>query len=371
MRIVHISCSVARSAGGPAELLRGLVPVERERGHEVVVVTTDQHARLDDDLVIDGAEMVVVPAVGPHWIGAGRGLRRAVRDAVQGADGVLIHGVYQFSSIWGMREARAAGVPYLVAPHGVWTDGHAPAHPLLSKVWDRVLLEPAMKGAHRYVGDSRVDAQHLHDRGLDPVASIVLGVDPALHAIDTPWERRTGVLFLGRVARKKRLDLTIRAYARSGLAERGHRLVVAGPIEQGLPYDPRELCASEGVTEHVDFVGVVNGAQRRELLTRMRVFMLPSDDESFGMAAAEAASAGMAVVASHHVAAWIEAEQDGVARTWDQDPDVLARALREAAADDAGAAAAVMTDYVRASWTWQHAAEQVEEMLAAEPAPTP
>ncbi|WP_062465395.1 glycosyltransferase [Demequina soli] len=363
MRIVHVTASVSRRAGGPATLLRGLVPVQVDRGHEVIVVTTDMGAEFPDDLEIRGADMRVAPTAGPHWLGYGRGMRRAVREAIVGADAVNVHGVYLFSSLWGMREARAAGVKYLVAPHGVWTDEHKPAHPWLSKVWDTLLLRRDLPHADVVISDSRRDAEGLRARGLTPVEEMVLGVDPKLALIETPWAERSGVLFLSRVARKKRVDLAIEAYARSGLAERGHRLTVAGPIEATLPYDPRELAAAAGVGDSVDFIGMVDAAQRRELLGEQRVFILPSDDESFGMAAAEAATAGMAVVASDKVAAMLEAEEDGAGRAWPQDPDALAGALRDACADDAQASAILLRDYARENWTWAHASLQFEEMV--------
>ncbi|WP_082105407.1 glycosyltransferase [Demequina subtropica] len=367
MRIVHIAPGLSRRLGGPSALLRGLVPAQVERGHRVTIVVTDQGAELEGDLEVPGADVHVVPAVGPAFLGYGRGLRKAIRGAVADADVVEVHGVYSLASVFGMSESRRARVPYLAAPHGVWTADHAPRRPWLNAAWDRLLLAQNLRDAQMIVSDSLYDRDCLLERGFSRVANMVLGVDPVLRSIETPWEERSGVLFLSRVARKKRLDLAIEAYARSGLAEQGHPFVVAGPIEEGLPYDPRELCAEHGVAEHVEFLGTVTSEQRRDLLSRMRVFVLASDDESFGMAVAEAAAAGMAVVASDRVAAIREAEQFGAGRGWPQDPGALATALAEAAADDAGAQAAVLRDFARASWTWEHAVEQFDAMASAAP----
>ncbi|WP_062299262.1 glycosyltransferase [Demequina maris] len=364
MRILHVAPGISRRLGGPTSLLRGLVPVQRERGHTVTVVATDLGAETDADREVEGARVVAVPLVGPGRVGYGRGMRRVIRDEVQRADVVHIHGVYGLLLIVAMREARRAGVPYLVAPHGVWTPHHSPNNPALNAAWDTLLLRPQMKGAHRVVADSERDAGFLREKGFERVTSMALGVDPALQAIGTPWKDRTGVLFLSRVARKKRVDLAIEAYARSGLAEQGHDLVVAGPIEESLPYDPREMVERLGIAGHVDFLGAVEERERRDLLRRMRVFILASDDESFGIAVAEAASAGMAVVASDRVVAMLEAEHDGVASTFPQDPDVLAEALTAAAGDDAEPAAVALRDYARERWTWEHAAKQIEEMVA-------
>jgi len=365
MRILHIAPGTSRRLGGPTSLLRGLVPVQRDRGHSVTVVATDLFAESEEDRRVPGAEVRLVPLVGPGQLGYGRGLRQAIRAAVGDADLVHVHGVYSFAAVFGMREARRAGVPFLAAPHGVWTPDHRPHHPGLNAVWDRVLLRPAMRHAHVVVSDSRRDEGYLRERGYPRTDTMVLGVDPALHRIDTAWKDRRGVLFLSRVATKKRLDLALHAYARSGLAERGHPMVVGGPIEPDLPYDPEALCRELGIADHVDFVGTVEEEQRRDLLARMRVFILPSDDESFGIAVAEAASAGMGVVTSDRVVAMLEAEHDGVASTYPQDPEVLAEGLADAARDDAGPAASALCEYARERWTWERAAAQIEEMAGS------
>ncbi|WP_062311264.1 glycosyltransferase [Demequina rhizosphaerae] len=364
MKILHVAPGISRKLGGPTTLLRGLLPVQRDRGHEVTVVATDVGAETPADREVEGAEARIVPLVGPGRLGYGRGMRRVLREAVADADVVHVHGVYGLILIDAMRESRRAGVPFLVAPHGVWTRGHAPNNPVLNSAWDRFILAPAMRHAHRIVADSGHDAGYLRERGLTGVTEMALGVDPALHRIDTPWKDRRGVLFLSRVARKKRVDLAIEAYARSGLAEQGHPLVVAGPIEPGLPYDPREMCERLGIGDHVEFLGAVEEGERRALLARMRVFILPSDDESFGIAVAEAAAAGMAVVTSDHVVAMLEAESDGATHTYPQDPDVLASALVDAARDDAASSAERLCAYARENWTWERAAQQIEEMVA-------
>ncbi|WP_172664136.1 glycosyltransferase [Demequina rhizosphaerae] len=364
MRILHIAPGTSRRLGGPTSLLRGLVPVQQARGHEVTIVATDLLVESDEDRRVPGAEVRMVPLVGPGQWAYGRGLRRTIREAVAQSDLVHVHGVYSFAAVIGMREAHRQGVPFLGAPHGVWTPDHHPRHPAMNAVWDKVMLGPTLKHAHVVVSDSKRDEGYLRERGYTRTDTMVLGVDPALHDIDTPWSERRGVLFLSRVATKKRLDLALRAYAASGLAERGHDFVVGGPIEPGLPFDPQGLCDELGISDHVTFVGTVEEQQRRELLGRMRVFILPSDDESFGIAVAEAASAGMGVVTSDRVVAMLEAEHDGAARTYPQDVDVLAGALSSAARDDAGPAAAVLCEYARERWTWEHAAQQIEDMVA-------
>ncbi|WP_062318505.1 glycosyltransferase [Demequina maris] len=364
MRILHIAPGTSRRLGGPTTLLRGLVPVQKARGHQVSIVATDLLAESDEDRRVPGADVTLIPLLGPGQWAYGRGLHKAIKEAVAQSDLVHIHGVYSFASVFGMREAHRQGVPFLAAPHGVWTPDHHPRHPAMNAVWDKVMLGPTLKNAHVVVSDSKRDEGYLRERGYARTDTMVLGVDPELHKIDTPWKDRKGVLFISRVAPKKRLDLALKAYAASGLKDRGHDMTVGGPIEPGLSFDPHALVEELGIADHVTFVGTVEEDMRRELLRTHRVFILASDDESFGIAVAEAASAGLGVVTSDRVVAMLEAEHDGAARTFPQDVDKLAAGLSTAARDDAGPAAATLCEYARERWTWEHAAQQIEDMVA-------
>jgi glycosyltransferase involved in cell wall biosynthesis len=146
-----------------------------------------------------------------------------------------------------------------------------------------------------------------------PAFSLPLGVDADLFNSEGT---RGGtdvfeILFLGRVTAKKRLDIVLTALAEPALRDIGIHLTVAGPIDGSLPYDPRALATKLGVLDRVTFLGQVDGERRKELLRRASVFVLPSEDESFGVAVAEAMSTGCAVITTAQVGIAPEAERNG------------------------------------------------------------
>ena len=103
------------------------------------------------------------------------------------------------------------------------------------------------------------------------------------------------VLFLGRLAPVKGLEMLLRAFARLNLAEA--RLVVAGP-DQGDGYKSRlmQLVETLGLRDRVQFPGPIYGERKVRLLADADVVVLPSVYESFGNVAAEAVAAGTPVV---------------------------------------------------------------------------
>jgi len=100
MRILHIAPGISRRLGGPTSLLRGLVPVQRDRGHSVTVVATDLFAESEEDRRVPGAEVRLVPLVGPGQLGYGRGLRQAIRAAVGDAEYAALLGRPRPRATW-------------------------------------------------------------------------------------------------------------------------------------------------------------------------------------------------------------------------------------------------------------------------------
>lgn len=117
------------------------------------------------------------------------------------------------------------------------------------------------------------------------------GVAESLGSADL---RDRTVLVLQRLEPEKRTDVALAAFAASGLAERGWRLVVAGrgSLEAAL----RRQSQIAGLQDSVDFVGFVRDPA--ELLRRASILLATRPDEAFGLSVAEAMAAGLPVLAA-------------------------------------------------------------------------
>ncbi len=101
-----------------------------------------------------------------------------------------------------------------------------------------------------------------------------------------------------RLSRKKRPDALLRAFAAAMRRVRGAppmRLVIAGdgPERVALARAAAEL----GIADRVAFPGQLSREDLRGLYGRAHAFVLPSERESFGLAALEARAAGLPVLA--------------------------------------------------------------------------
>jgi glycosyltransferase involved in cell wall biosynthesis len=235
-----------------------------------------------------------------------RGVWSFARRRVAAFDVVHIFGLYDPQGPVVSFACRRRGVPYVVEPIGMFK-------PIVrsrtkKKLFHAVLGGPELAGAARVVATSETEREELEQGGV-AAASIVVrrnGIDLAPFASLPEQGRfrdRFGVapdelvtLFLGRVAVKKHPELLLRAFAQ--VASPRGRLVFVGPDEDGLTARLHDQARALGMSpEEVIFAGPDFDEKRKvEALTDADVFVLPSESENFGNAAAEAMACGTPVI---------------------------------------------------------------------------
>jgi glycosyltransferase involved in cell wall biosynthesis len=109
------------------------------------------------------------------------------------------------------------------------------------------------------------------------------------------------MLYLGRIHRKKGCDLLIHSFAKyAGLDPQLH-LVMAGPDQQGWSAALQHIVAENRLTDRVHWPGMVKGDAKWGAFYACEVFILPSHQENFGIAVAEALACGTAVLLADKV----------------------------------------------------------------------
>ena len=362
MRVLHVAPSFARRDGGPSEVLRGLIPALRSLGATVELIATDKGVNESDaDLLSDPGTTVFRSHQPDSWTFC-PAMAGPMQDAVRRADIVHIHSIQTFTSTITMRAARKANVPYVIQPHGALDSYHWKQRKLKKSFYMASIDRFGVNGLDGVLYSSpRETADGAAVLRKVPAFSMPLGVDPSLLTLarTIPAYGPQEVLFLGRVTAKKRLDVLLEAFAEPRLRDLDARLTVAGPIDARLAYDPLELAAQLGVADRVDFLGQVDAAMRRRLLARAAIFVLPSEDESFGVAVAEALAAGCPVIATSQVGIASTAEAEGGLRICALDPTDIAAVLGELLESPSEAATLGQRGqaHARGRYTWEHAAK--------------
>lgn len=175
----------------------------------------------------------------------------------------------------------------------------------LKRLYRRLFGWPIVRGAARVVATSELERNEVIAEGIAAAQLVVRrnGVDmgdPKTLARG-PFRREIGiddesplVLYLGRLSRKKGLDLLVEAA--SGLPAAA-TLAIAGPDDgDGCMRDLERIRARLGLDGRVRLLGPRFGADKYAAFADADVFVLPSRSENFGNAAAEAVTCGVPVV---------------------------------------------------------------------------
>jgi glycosyltransferase involved in cell wall biosynthesis len=235
---------------------------------------------------------------------------------------------------WGaIRAAVRLQIPVLVTVHSMWgalaRPGYAMAERLSGLNRHRVLFSGVSSAAADRVSRSvpSVGPVRVIPNGIDESVWAPTGsADPAVREQRGPLE----VVSVMRMAPRKR-TLPLVRIAEEALARGADlhlTLVGDGPDRaQAERYVQRH-----GLGDSIVFTGRLSGSQIRVLYRSSDLFIQPSGNESFGIAALEARTAGLPVLARSQ-SGTVDFIHDGTEGIIVDDDDAMARALTQLAAD--------------------------------------
>jgi glycosyltransferase involved in cell wall biosynthesis len=377
MRILHVITSLDARHGGPTAALAGLAVAQAQTGSNVTILATwrggEDPASVEEDLREVGISVVSCgPGAGP--LVRHRALAPAMEKAVEAADVVHIHSLWEEAPHQAAKMARRRGVPYVIEPNGMltpWSLGQRRWRKRFSLAW-RVRDDLNGAAGLHYSSQWERDAcAGLQLRAKPIVEPIGLTIDEftsapprgSFRARYPQIGQRPMIAFLGRIHPGKGLEYLLPALAHMRV-DRGSDsiLVVAGPDFQGYGAMVAARAVQLGIRERLIFVGSLSCPDRIAMLGDADLFCLPSDHENFGLVVIEALAAGTQVIISPHVGIRREVEALGGAVVA-QDPATLGAALQRWL-DDEPARRALMEKarpFVLEHYDWTKIAERWAE----------
>jgi glycosyltransferase involved in cell wall biosynthesis len=119
------------------------------------------------------------------------------------------------------------------------------------------------------------------------------------------------LLFLSRIHEKKGCDLLIEAFAKVAGQDSNLHLLLAGTGQTALVNKLKAQAQRLGIAERITWPGMLQGDLKWGAFYASEAFVLPSHQENFGIAVAEALGCGLPVLISDKVNIWREIEAAG------------------------------------------------------------
>jgi len=323
MKILDILPSANPQLGGPAEVVRQRGHYLLHIGHTVEVLTLDDpHADFVRDYPLP------IHALGPSKSGYGYNRRLVpwLESHAHEFDAVVVEGLWQYPGLATWRALRHSPVPYFVFTHGMLDPWFKRRYPLKHlKKWlywpwaeYRVLRDAAATlftcEQERLLARQSFWLYRLRERVVAFGTSDPPGEANRLreHFVTRFPELRgrRPLLFMGRIHEKKGCDLLIRAFARVAAVDPQLHLIMAGPDQTGWQAALQKMASEGGVADRICWSGMLRDDLKWGALYSAEAFVLPSHQENFGLAVAEALACGVPVLISNKVNIWQEIETD-------------------------------------------------------------
>ncbi len=341
MKLLHVISSIDPAFGGPIEGIRQLRGPLADRGVVTDVCCCDPP---DAPYVRDSGLRVI--ALGPS-LGKYRFNPRLVawlRAHAGHYDAVIVEGIWQYHSVAVWLALRGKRVPYFVYTHGMLDPWFKLRYPLKhlkkSLYWmlaDYWVLRHARAVLFTSSEERRLARQSFRFyRCREAISSYGTAAPPTdrerlaacFHAAFPALRDKRLLLFIGRVHEKKGCDLLLRAFGAVAHADPSLHLVMAGPCAPAMRVALDAIVAEMNMEGRVTWTGMLAGDLKWGTFHAAQAFCLPSHQENFGVAVAEALGCGVPVLISNKVNIWREIVEDGAGLAGDDTASATEAVLR-------------------------------------------
>jgi glycosyltransferase involved in cell wall biosynthesis len=312
MRILHLVATIDPRAGGVSEAIRTLLiygPADCQQ----------EVATIDDPSAPFLAELPVpVHAFGPATSTYAYSAKLlpwliANRDRF---DAVYVHGLWGYITR-AVRRSLAGHTPYAVFPHGMLDPYFKHAFPLKHlKKWlywlpiEYRVLRDADKVIFTCDAEAALAKQsfwlhhwnpHVVAFGATAPEGNLTAQREAFLAYFPQLKGRRFLLYLGRIHPKKGCDLLIEAFLKTAATDPSLDLVMAGPDPDHWQTALMQSVTAAGLAPRVHWTGMLQGDLKWGAFLASEAFILPSHQENFGLAVAEALACARPVLLSDKV----------------------------------------------------------------------
>lgn len=210
------------------------------------------------------------------------------------------HGVYPPGYV-GASFHRITGVPFVITPHRGDIEENEKGLIINSRITSRIKKAFSMAQAITAISSDTKNRILNFCNTPDKIHLIPNGVFLNEFRLSEEYRQQNKnnnsyILYLGSLIKRKGVDVLIQAFHRISKDYPNVRLKIAG---EGKEMDNLKTLASElGLSQNVEFLGIVRGENKTHLLRNALFLILPSRSEGLPVVILEAFASGIPVIAS-------------------------------------------------------------------------
>ena len=329
MRVIHTLSAIGIEASGPSYSVPRLCEALIRAGVETTLAVLDWIPGIS---ALDYVKRFPL-GFGPRRLGRSPAMARWLVERVRRGEVQVLHnhGLWMMPNVYPGWARKAGEVRLVVSPRGMLSEWALNHHGLRKRVLWLLLQRQTLERADCFHVTAESEVEEVRRLGFrQPVAVLPNGIDVPPYEKPTPGPRRR-LLYLGRIHKKKGIDLLLKAWRAVAPKFPEWELIIAGPDDGGYLGEMRRLAADLGL-ERVSFPGPVYGDDKLRMYRAADLYVLPTYSDNFALTVAEALAAGTPAIVSQG-APWSGLEKEGAGWWVEIGVDPLVAALETALAE--------------------------------------
>ena len=352
MNILHVVPSFAPcfSAGGVVNSSYKIAKKQAEKGHNVVVYTTDScknRLKFENNynVNVDGINVYYFKNISNNiknklTIDTPKGLRSHLKNNINNFDIIHIHEHRHSLAILTHKYAKNNNIPYILHAHGSVLPFFQKEK--IKEIFDKIWGFDILYDASKLIAETEVEKSQYIEMGVkeEVIEIIPTGVElkdfenlPQKGNFRSKYKISSDeklILFLGRINKIKGLDLLIKAFNK--INNTNVKLAIVGR-DYGFKQELDQLISDFNLKDKLIFPGVLIDDAKKEALVDCDLFAIPSRYESFGVSTLEAMACEKPIVMTknNHIHNWIDGN---AGLTCDFDEDELSKCIEKLLNDE-------------------------------------
>ena len=313
MKILSVTGPLHKEFGGPPVAATEIAVSLAKLGHQLSLLVCGQSASdeeknsdLFEKLNQSGAQVTVLRRRAESIYGALLTLAeiKTVIRKIGNVEVVILHQIFELQHVVIFPTLLLMKKPFVIMPHGTLTNYQRRQHR-----WRKFFFSPAtylfLRSAKKIFVATDLEKSQLPKFLREKGCVVGLGIEKKERVLQDSVNDLSNFTFLyiGRIARKKRLDLALRGFALA--AEKSQinmKFIVCGDGDKNEIMKLKALVEELRINSAVQFRGWVDSREKELAFLESDCFILISEDENFAIAAAEALAHGLPCILSSNVA---------------------------------------------------------------------